>query len=74
LPVYCQACLEEEKTKRCQFITPARWYRDTPTQCSHRAQPGSDFCAKHQPPNADVSDGEPLTHESTEARTRRSLH
>ena len=26
------------------------------------------------PPNAEVSDGGPLTHESTETRTRRSLH
>jgi hypothetical protein len=32
------------------------------------------FCCSNHKTNAEVSDGGPLTHESTEARTRRSLH
>ena len=31
-------------------------------------------CGDASAPNAEVSDGGPLTHESTETRTRRSLH
>jgi hypothetical protein len=32
------------------------------------------WLTRRQSPNAEVSDGGPLTHESTETRTRRSLH
>ena len=42
--------------------------------CGHWTDHQSGTCPELLPQNAEVSDGGPLTHESTETRTRRSLH
>ena len=63
---YAAAVLKDAMSRigqRCQAITPARWWRNLPTQCNHKAQPYSNYCKKHEPlamtwknpPNAEVS-------------------
>lgn len=39
---------EIEERARCVGLTRPQWWRPEPTQCSHRAIPGSRFCKKHQ--------------------------